>query len=116
LLCPSSPSSLGELSVIALVTLAIIALAFFVALVVVVFIALAIAIHRSLLFAMIAYPPAARLLSADAGVAAASHPPAELLLPSVALYFITADFYVVAFVGRASSVALFPMIFFTTPS
>ncbi len=91
-----SPSSLREVSVIALVALALVALAFFVALVVVVFTALAVAIRRCLLSAAIAHLPAARLSSADAGAAAASRPPAELLLPLMALYFIMADCYVVA--------------------
>jgi hypothetical protein len=42
-------------------------------------------------------------LSADAGAAAASHPPAEPLLPLVALYFIMADCYVVASAPAPSS-------------
>jgi hypothetical protein len=95
LLCPSSPSSLGKVSVITLVALAIIALTFFVTLVVIVLTALAVAIRRCLLSAAIAYPPTARLSSADAAAAAASHLPGESLLPPVALYFITADCYVV---------------------
>jgi hypothetical protein len=46
---------------------------------------------------------AARLSSADAGATAASCLPAELLLPLVALYFIMADYYVVALAPAPSS-------------
>ncbi len=84
---------------ITLVTLTLVALnplAFFVALVAVVFTTLAIAVRRCLLSAMNAHPLAARLSSADAGATAASRPPAEPLLPLVALYFIMADCYVIA--------------------
>jgi hypothetical protein len=52
---------------------------------------------------MNARSPAARLLSADAGAAAASCPPAEPLLPLVALYFIMADCYIVALAPAPSS-------------
>jgi hypothetical protein len=96
LLCLSSPSSLEEVSVIALITLVLIGLAFFVALVVVIFNALAVAVSRYLLSAAMAHPLAARLLSADAGGAsAASCPPAEPLLPLVALHFIMADCFLI---------------------
>jgi hypothetical protein len=98
-LCPSSPSSFGEVSIITLVTLTLVALnplAFFVALVAVVFTTLAVAVRRCLLSAANARPLAARLSSADAGATAASHPPAEPLLPLVVLYFIIADCYIVA--------------------
>jgi hypothetical protein len=67
------------------------------------FTALAIAIHWCLLSAAIACPPAARLSPADTGPAAASHPPAEPLLPLVALYFVMADIYVVTLVSTPSS-------------
>ena len=90
-----SPSSLEEVSIIPLVALALVALAFFVALIVDVFIALAVAVHQCLLSAAIARPLAACFSSADAGAAAASCPPAELLLPLAALYFIMADCYLV---------------------
>jgi hypothetical protein len=99
LLCPSSPSSLGEVSIITLVALTLVALdplAFFVALVAVMFTTLAVAIHWCLLSATNTRPLAACLSSADAGATAASRPPAEPLLPLVALYFIMADCYVVA--------------------
>jgi hypothetical protein len=46
---------------------------------------------------------AAHLSSADAGATAASCPPAEPLLPLVALYFIMADCYVVALAPAPSS-------------
>jgi hypothetical protein len=105
-LCPSSPSSLGEVSVITLIALILITfnpLAFFVALVAVVFTALAIAIRQCLLSAVNACPPAAHLSSADAGATAASCLPVELLLPLVALYFIMADCYVIASAPASSS-------------
>jgi hypothetical protein len=94
-----SPSSLGEVSNITLVTLTLAALdplAFFVALVAVVFTTLAVAIRRCLLSAANAFPLAARLSSADTEATAASCLLAEPLLPLVALYFIMADCYVVA--------------------
>jgi hypothetical protein len=99
LLCPSSPSSLREVLIITLVALTLVALdplAFFVALIAIAFTTLAIAIRQCLLSAANACPLAARLSSADVGATAASHLPAELLLPLVALYFIMADCYVVA--------------------
>jgi hypothetical protein len=99
LLRPSSPSCLGEVSVITLVALTLVALnplTFFVALVAVIFTAHAVAVRRCLLSAANARPPAARLSSADAGAAAASRPQAEPLLPLVAIYFIMADCHVVA--------------------
>jgi hypothetical protein len=46
---------------------------------------------------------AACLSSTDVGATAASHPPAEPLLPLVALYFIMADCYVVALAPAPSS-------------
>jgi hypothetical protein len=97
-LCPSSPSSFGELSVITLVALAIVTLAFFVTLVVILFTTLAIYIRWCLLSATIARPS-----SADAGVTAASCLPAERLLPFMALYFIMADCYVVTSAPAPSS-------------
>jgi hypothetical protein len=105
-LCPSSPTSLGEVSIITLVALTLVAfdpLAFFVALVAIVFTTLAIAIHGCLLSAANAHPLAARLSSTDTGATAASHLPAELLLPLVALYFIMADCYVIALAPAPSS-------------
>ncbi len=78
-------------------------LAFFVALVAIVFTTLAVAVRRCLLSAANARPLAARLSSADAGATAASCPPAEPLLPLVALYFIMADCYVVASAPAPSS-------------
>jgi hypothetical protein len=98
-LCPSSPSSLGEVSIITLIPLTLVALnplAFFVALVAVVFTTLTTAVRWCLLSAANARPLAARLSSADAGATAASRLPAELLLPLVALYCIMADCYVAA--------------------
>jgi hypothetical protein len=106
LLCPSSPSSHGKVSIITLVALTLIALdplAFFVAIVAVVFTTLAIAVRGYLLSAANARPLAARLSSADAGATAASRPPAEPLLPLVALYFIMADCYNVASAPAPSS-------------
>jgi hypothetical protein len=106
LLCPSSPSSLGEVSVITLVALTLIALdplAFFVALIANVFTALAIAIHQCPLSAANACPPAAHTSSADAGATAASLLPVESLLPLVALYFIMADCYIVPSTPAPSS-------------
>jgi hypothetical protein len=94
-----SPSSLGEVSIITLVALTLVALnplASFVSLVAVVFTTLIVAIRRCLLSAANARPLAACLSSADAGATAASWPPAEPLLPFVALYFIMADCYVIA--------------------
>jgi hypothetical protein len=99
LLCPLSPSSIGEVSIITLVALTLVAfnpLAFFVTLVDVVFTTLAVAFRGCLLSAANARPMAARLSSADAGATAASRLPAEPLLPFVALYFVMADCYVVA--------------------
>jgi hypothetical protein len=52
---------------------------------------------------MNARPLAACLLSADAGAAAASRPPAEPLLPLMAFNFIMADCYIVASLGPAPS-------------
>jgi hypothetical protein len=94
-----SPSSIGEVSIITLIALTLVALnplAFFVTLVAVVFTTLAVAFHGCLLSASNARPLAARLSSADAGATAASCPPAEPLLPFMALYFIMADCYVIA--------------------
>jgi hypothetical protein len=111
LLCPSSPSSLGEVSIITLVALTLIALnplAFFIALVAVVFTTLAIAICRCLLSAANTRPLAARLSSADAGATAASRLPAEPLLPLMALYFIMADCCVVASAPAPSSLSQLP--------
>ena len=109
-MCPSSPSSHGEVSIsvialvaLALVALALVALAFFIALVVIIFTALAVAVSRCLLSAAITHPLAACLLSADVGAAAASCPPAEPVLPLVVLYFIMADCYVVALAPVPSS-------------
>jgi hypothetical protein len=102
MLCPLSPSFLGEVSVTTLVTLTLVALdplSFFIALVAIVFTALAIAIRQCLLSAMNAPPLAACLSSADAG----SCLPAEPLLPLVALYFIIADCYVLASTPAPSS-------------
>ncbi len=48
-------------------------------------------------------PPAACLLSADAGATAASCPPAEPLLPLVARYFIMADCYLIVLAPTPSS-------------
>jgi hypothetical protein len=101
-----SLSSLGEVSIITLVALTLVVLdplAFFVALVAVVFITLVIAICRCLLSAVNARPLAAPLSSADTGATAAFHPPAEPLLPLVALYFIMADCYVIASAPAPSS-------------
>jgi hypothetical protein len=106
LLCPSSPSSLREVSIITLVALTPVTLdplAFFIALVAVVFTTLAIAVRRCLLSATNAHPLAACLSSADTGATAASHPPVEPLLPIVALYFIMADCYLVASAPAPSS-------------
>jgi hypothetical protein len=106
LLCPSSPSSLGEVSVITLVALTLVALdplTFFVALVAIVFTALTVAIRQCLLSAAKACNSAACLSSADAGAAAASCPPAEPLLPLVAFYFIMDDCYFVALAPAPSS-------------
>jgi hypothetical protein len=106
LLCPLSPSFLREVSIITLVTLTLIALnplAFFVALVAFVFTTLAVAIRRCLLSAANAHPFAAHLSSTDAGATAAPCPPAELLLPLLALYFIMADCYVIALAPAPSS-------------
>jgi hypothetical protein len=106
LLCPSSPSSLGEVSIITLVALTLVALdplAFFVTLIAIVFTTLAVAVRGCLLSATNAHPSAGRLSSADAGAAAASRPPAEPLLPLVALYFIMAGCYVVASAPAPSS-------------
>jgi hypothetical protein len=107
LLCPSSPSSLGEVSVITLVALTLVILdplAFFVALVAVIFTALAIADCQCLLSTTNARTPAARLSSADSAAAAASCLPAKPLLPlMVALFFIVADCYVVASALEPSS-------------
>jgi hypothetical protein len=106
LVSPLSPSSLAEVFIITLVALTLVALdplAFFVALVAVVFTTLAVAIRRCLLPAANARPMAARLSSTDAGATAASCPPAELLLPLMALYFIMADCYVVASAPAPSS-------------
>jgi hypothetical protein len=103
---PSSPSSLGEVSIITLVALTLIALnplAFFVALVAVVFTALAVAIRWCLLSAMNAHPSSAHLLSAEAGAVAASHLPEEPLLPLMALYFIMADCYIAALAPAPSA-------------
>jgi hypothetical protein len=105
-LCPLSPSSLGEVSIITLVALTLVALnplAFFVALVAIVFTTLIVAIRWCLLSAVNARPLAACLSSADAGATAASCPPAEPLLPLVALYFIMADCYLVALAPAPSS-------------
>ncbi len=52
---------------------------------------------------MIPRPLAARLSSTDAGAAAASHQPAELLLHLMAHYFITADCHIVALAPMPSS-------------
>ncbi len=60
------------------------------------FTTLAVAVCRCLLSAASARPLAACLSSADAGATAAFCPPAEPLLPLVALYFFMADCYVVA--------------------
>jgi hypothetical protein len=101
-----SPSSLGEVFIITLVTLTLVALeplAFFAPLVAIVLTTLAVAIRRCLLSAANARRLAARLLSSDAGATAASHPPVEPLLPLVALYFIMADCYVVALAPAPSS-------------
>jgi hypothetical protein len=101
-----SPSSIGEVSIITLVALTLGALnplAFFVILVAVVFTTLAIAFCRCLLSAANAHPLAAPLSSADAGATAASRPPAEPLLPFMALYFIMADCYIVASAPALSS-------------
>jgi hypothetical protein len=101
-----SPSSIGEVSIITLVALTLVALnplAFFITLVAVVFTTLAIAFRGCLLSAANARPLAARLSSADAGATAASCPPAEPLLPFVALYFIMADCYVIALAPAPSS-------------
>jgi hypothetical protein len=103
IVCPSSPSSLGEVPIIVLIALALVALTFFAPLVVVVFTALAVAICRCLLSAVIARLLAAHLLSTGAGAAAASRPRAEPLLPLVALYFIMADYYAVALAPTPSS-------------
>jgi hypothetical protein len=95
-----------EVSIITLVALTLVALnplTFFVILVAVVFTTLAIAFRRCLLSALNARPLAACLSSADAGATAASRPPAEPLLPFVALYFIMADCYVVASAPAPSS-------------
>jgi hypothetical protein len=106
LLCPSSPSSVREVSIITLVALTLVTLnplAFFVALIAVMFTTLAVAIRGCLLFAVNARPLAARLSSADAGATAASRPPEEPLLPLMTLYFIMADCYVVASAPAPSS-------------
>jgi hypothetical protein len=106
LLCPLSPSSIGEVSIITLIALTLVALnplTFFVTLVAVVFTTLAVVIRGCFLSASNAHPLAARLSSADAGATAASHPPLEPLLPFVALYFIMADCYVVASAPAPSS-------------
>jgi hypothetical protein len=98
-----SPSTFEEVSVITLVALALAALTFFIALIVVIFTALTIAICQCFLSTTIVHPLAACLLSADAGAAAASHPPVEPLLPLVALYFIMTDCYVVISTPAPSS-------------
>jgi hypothetical protein len=101
-----SPSSLGEVSIITFITLTLVVLnplAFFVALVAIVFTALAAANRQCLLSAANARPPAARLSSADSAAAAASHLPAEPLLPLVSLFFIMADCYVIALAPAPSS-------------
>jgi hypothetical protein len=67
------------------------------------FTTLTVAFRGCLLSALNARPLAARLSSADAGATAASRPPAEPLLPFVALYFIMADCYVVASAPAPSS-------------
>jgi hypothetical protein len=106
MLCPSFPSSLGEVSVITLIALILIIfdpLTFFVALIAVIFTALAIADRQCLLLTANARPPAACLSSADSAAAAASCPPAEPLLPLVALFFIMADCYVVVSAPAPSS-------------
>jgi hypothetical protein len=106
LLCPLSPSSIGEVAIITLVALTLVALnplAFFVTLVAIVFTTLAVDFRGCLLSASNARPLAACLSSADAGATAASRPPAEPLLPFVALYFIMADCYVVASAPAPSS-------------
>jgi hypothetical protein len=105
-MCSSSPSSLGEVSVITLVALTLVALdplAFFVTLVAIVFTALAVAIRWCLLSAANARPLAACLSSSDTGAAAASRPPVEPLLPLVALYSIMADCYAIALAPAPSS-------------
>jgi hypothetical protein len=76
---------------------------FFFALVAVLFTTLAVAVRRCLLSAANAHRLAARLSSTDTGATAASHLPAELLLPLVALYFIMADCYIVASAPTPSS-------------
>jgi hypothetical protein len=101
-----SPSSLGQVSVITLVTLTLIILnplTFFVNLVTVVFTALAVDNRQCLLSTANARPLAACLLSADSAAAAASHPPAEPLLPLMVLYIIMADCYVIPLAPAASS-------------
>jgi hypothetical protein len=106
LLCPLSPSSIGEVSIITLVALTLVALnplTFFVTLVAVVFTPLTVAFRGCLLSAANARPFAARLSSTDAEATAASCPPAEPLLPFVALYFIMADCYVIASAPAPSS-------------
>ncbi len=103
LLCPLSLTSLGLDFVIALIALALIALAFIVTLVVIVFTVLAFAFYHCLLSAVIASLPAACLSSTDAGATSASCPPVELLLPLVALYFIMANYYIVALAPMPSS-------------
>jgi hypothetical protein len=101
-----SPSSIGEVSIITLVALTLVALnplTFFVTLIAVMFTTLTVAFRGCLLSALNARPLAACLSSADAGATAASCPPAEPLLPFVALYFIMADCYVVALAPAPSS-------------
>jgi hypothetical protein len=88
--------SFHYITLVALTLVALNPLAFFVTLVAVMFTTLAVAFRECLLSATNACPLAARLSSADAGATAASRPPAEPLLPFVALYFIMADCYVVA--------------------
>jgi hypothetical protein len=95
-----SPFSIGEVFAITLIALTLVAHAL-VALIVVVFTVLAIA--GCLLSTAITRLPAAHLLLADAGAAAASSLPAEQLLPLMALYFIMADCYVIALVPMPSS-------------